>query len=80
MASLLCNCNIRAFAHEKHAEFRLGYTDSTCWEIFSARGTPLQLVRSHLKDSASILVYDSVSENRGLAFTRAGLGECDEFD
>jgi hypothetical protein len=58
---------------EKHAEIWLIYTDSTCWEIFARDESLLQKVRDHLQASPTVRVYESESEDRGLAYGKANV-------
>jgi hypothetical protein len=60
---------------EKHAEVWLIYTDGTCWEIFAKQPHLLQAVRDHLQGNETMRVYESNSQRRGRAYSKAGLGE-----
>ncbi|MFT3787188.1 MAG: hypothetical protein QM770_13635 [Tepidisphaeraceae bacterium] len=57
---------------EKHAAFRLCYSDSCCWEIFASEPEHLDLVRRYVAENASIRAYKTVSQNRRYGFSQIG--------
>lgn len=57
----------------KHARIWLLYTDGTCWEIYARKSRLIDLIRESLLGKPWVEVFESLAENRKVAFRNAGL-------